>query len=208
MRPRFRMDGRRGGLVASAVAPVEEVPPTEVDVEVPEPPRERLRFVRPSDHRVAAPQRAESTSMTERMFETLSSALVALAAKPAQPMTLQLAPSHVTLEVPPIELSQPPAHVEVNVPERSVQVNVPEQPTPVVNVTNEIPEQPAQLPPNVLVAAPEVTVQAAPPTIEVIVPEQPAPVVNVQNDVHVPRPRPVRVEKLAGGGVRYVPEGE
>lgn len=169
-------------------------------------PRERLRYLRADGERPRAPMRAETTPMAERLLETLTSTLAALAAKPPQPLTLQVAPSHVTLEVPPIELSQPPAHVEVNVPERSVQVNVPEQQAPVVNVTNEMPEQAAPIV-NVTAAAPDVTVEAAPaPSVIVNVPEGPAPVVNV--DVEVPRPRPVRVEKQSDGTVRYIPEPE
>lgn len=204
------MGARGGGLVAREAVPEVEPEPIVAAVEEPiikvEAPRERLRYLRADGERSRAPMRAETTPMAERLLETLTSTLAALAAKPPQPVTLQVAPSHVTLEVPPIELSQPPAHVEVHVPERSVEVNVPEQQAPVVNITNEIPEQ---LPPNVLVAAPDVTVQApAPPApvIEVNLPEQPAPVVNVQVDV--PRPRPVRVEKQSDGTVRYVPEPE
>lgn len=214
------MDGRRGGFTAAAVV---EVPATEeerlaelgvpaVVVDPPvvvEPPRERMRFLR-RDYAApqAPPREAAREPMSERLLETLSAALTALAAKPAQPVALHVAPSTVELVMPNqplanIEVTVPERSIEVNVPERHVDVHVPEQAAPTVHVENIVPQ------PEVLVAAPEVTVQAPPPAhIEVIVPDQPAPIVNVENhvDVEVPRPRPVRVEKLAGGAVRYVPE--
>lgn len=202
------MRGRRAGIVASAPLPEADV--EVAPVVVADPPRERLRYLR-SDHEVSGPMKARSEPLSERLLETLTTALTALATKPGQPITLQMAPSTVELVAPPIQVPQP--HVEVFIPERQVEVNVEQPAAPVVHVQNDIqtPEQPAPVVNVTAAAAPaEVTVAAASPEIVVNVPEQPAPVVNVQNDVQVdvPRPRPVRVEKQSDGSVRYVPEGE
>lgn len=199
------MQGRRAGLVSSVPSVPAPEPVDEVVVEV-EAPRERLRYLRRDPEALRGPMQARSEPMTERLLETLTSVVTALAAKPAQPVTLQVAPSTIELVAPPIVV--PAANVEVFVPERTVEVNVEQPAAPIVHVQNEIPEQPAPIVNVTAAAAPAaVTVEAAPAgPVVVNMPEQPAPVVNVQVDV--PRPRPVRVEKQADGTVRYVPEGE
>lgn len=187
----YRYSSRNGGEYVepdedsetASVEPAELVPV----VAAVEQPRAERRFLR-SDF-AQAPQRlaAPAQPLSERMLETLSTALTALAAKPAQPISLQLAPSTVELVMPeqtaPVLHVEPVVHVHADAPQ--VDVHVPEQAAP-----------------QVLVAAAEA------PQVIVNVPEQAPPVVNVTNENHVevPQPRPVRVVKEAGGVVRYVPE--
>jgi predicted component of type VI protein secretion system len=88
----------------------------------------------------------------------------------------------VVVQLP--EIKQAPAPV--------VNVSMPEQPTPIINIT--MPEQPA---PIINVAAPEVNITNEMPTVT-------APPVTI----HMPEPKPLRINRDASGAIESISRGK